>query len=184
MGYVESGYSQGYVEGDNPSESVSCDLTKVNKELELIKAQNEALKVQNSEILTLLSTIVDSVNTNKTIGLSVSNAIANQNDVMSTLATREDIQNIPKTDISALATKEFIENSVPFVDDMSILAHPKGTKMDVAGVDGFCVIESSKFLPQDEFTFVIVYTVSYMKDGVLYISDFPAFRCVPYVEDE
>lgn len=74
-----------------------------------------------------------------------------------------------------LATKSYIDSKIPFVDDMSLKAFKAGDIVDVVGLDDIpCIVESSSMLPIDLTNFIIVYTVSYVKDNIKYVSNFPS----------
>lgn len=179
--YVEDGYSDGYTEGDSFPSSVptNCDLTAVINELALIKAQNVELNNK-------LDTVLNSISNNNTLNLSIVDKASDIQSKINVLDTK--VNNIPTVqvtdlvDFSEFATKEFILSKVPFVDDKSIKVYPEGKKVSVVGVDGYCTVMSSQFLPYEAFTYFIIYTVSQIVDGVAKISTFPANQVAPWVE--
>ena len=192
--YVEKGYSEDYVEGDTqtPSGVVSCDLTNVENELSLIKSQNEEIKVQNQEIkaqnLDLnnkLDAVLSAIQVNKTLDLNIVDKVTN---------IESKVNAIPSShlDISGLATKEYIDNSIPFVDDTliplsstkGIKVFPPNTEVSVVGVDGICTVVSSHFLPVNDFDYTVIYSVSQDIDGVAVVSNMLSSTCVKYVEPE
>lgn len=170
--YVEEDYSKDYVEGDTPTSSTptNFDLTAVLNELSLIKAQNIDLKIQTEAIITdnvALSTKLDilltSINANKTISLAINEKV---------VTIDENIANIPQLDISELVTKDYIASKVPFVDDKSIAIYPNGTKVICEITNGIFEVVSSKFLPNGDWNYTVVYTLKKEIDGVITHSDF------------
>lgn len=142
--YVESDYVEGSVD---ESSSFSCDLSSVLNEVNLLKIELSSLKSM------------------------LGNLILNSQN----FATKDDLDSVGVNfDFSTLATKDYIDFSMPFVDDMTLKAYKKGDVLSIAGTSEPCIVMSSKFLPHDEYTFIIVYTVGYEKNGVSYVSDFPA----------
>lgn len=168
--YVDENYSENYVEGDTPSSTVTnCDLTAVNAELALIKQQNIDLNAK-------LDMILAKVNLNNTLSLSIA-------DASTRIESRVDLIPTSDLDISNLATKEFITNKIPFVDDKGIKVFPNGTKVNTLGVDGFCTVISSHFLPIDEHAYAVVYTLEQISNDVSTVSNFPASTCTLYIEE-
>ena len=170
MGYVEDGYSEGYVEGDSPTVLAECDLTNVNAQLALIKQQNIDLNAK-------LDTILAKVNSSNTLNLNIVDTLTN-------VSTKTDIDNIrfPTVDLSNIATKDFItsyiDESVPFVDDMSVKVYPNGTNVSVTGYDGSGIVVSSQLLPYEDFTYTVTYNVSFDVNGVANVSTFLAQQVV------
>jgi len=180
--YVEQGYSENYVEGDSSlSSTVNCDFVGVLNELSLIKEQNNSLSSkldnllsvldsQNSEIQLLKdknSEILTKVVSNNTLNLSL-------NDKVVSLDSKIDMIPTSEIDISNLVTTDYIDNKVPFVDDKSLRIFSQGTEVIVGGLDGTYFVESSRFLPNGDWDYTVVYTVSREIDGKKYFSDFAA----------
>ena len=182
--YVENGYSIGYVEGDSlPSALPSVDLTSVLAELSLIKQQNIDLN-------TKLDTVLDVISTNKTVMLinssklvTLSEDIANINTVLlsNNLSVVDAISSIPFPDLSSLVTKDYIDSSVPFVDDMNVKVFRAGTQVTVTDYSGFGTVVSSHLLPIDQFDYTVVYSVEFIVDGIANVSNFLAQQVVLYV---
>ncbi|MFT7004256.1 MAG: hypothetical protein ACJAWW_001613 [Sulfurimonas sp.] len=154
--YTDENYSDDYVEGDTPSEVATCDLTAIMNELTTVKAQNVALN-------TKLDTLLSAINSNKTLSFAI-------NDKLVSLDA--EISNITQLDISNLVTQEYIDSKVPFVDDKSLAIYPKDTKVTVAIAEGIFNVESSKFLPNGDYNYTVVYTLSKEINGVKKYSDF------------
>jgi len=149
MSYVENNYSAGYVEGDSsPSnpQAVSCDLTNVLTKIDLIDSSIDNLRNQISSIEIFL-----------------------QN-----LATKADLQNITiQADFQDLATKADIDSKIPDVEHLTLKVIPIGTEVYVAGMgSSVCHVVGSKFVPIDEHSYNVHYTIGYEKNGKNYVSDF------------
>ena len=176
--YVEQGYSNGYVEGDNTSStkkenestnnnsSVNCDLTVLLEKMQEIAFQNEALRQeitsQNIELKKEISFLKDEV---ATIAKKViSNNMLNL-EIHSKLIKM-------KGRIDNLATTDYIDNKVPFVDDINLEVFKKGTIVVTSISGGFHTVESSSFLPDGQGGYSVVYTLSKEIDGVKRFSQF------------
>jgi len=85
--------------------------------------------------------------------------------------------------VSNLPTKDYIDTQIPFVDDMSVKVFPVGTQVKVAGFSGVCEVISSQYIPDSEHTYVVIYTVSYVENGITKISSFPSTHVVLYVPE-
>jgi hypothetical protein len=83
--------------------------------------------------------------------------------------------------ISNFATKDYIDSKIPTVDDISLKVIPVGSRVSVLGVTGFCTVLASRFVPHEEFTYFIVYTVSQPYNGINRVSDFANSQVVLYV---
>jgi hypothetical protein len=163
--YVETGYSENYTEGDTVVappvvpvvETVPCDLTGVMELLNALVAKNDFM-------------------TEKIDSLVAKNAVleAKLNDIKSTV-------NSNNFKLESFETKITLNNQ-PVNDYMNLKEFPAGTKVNIQGFADVCEVVSSKYLPLDALTYTVVYTIAYMLDGVVKISDFPSsqvFRFVP-----
>ncbi len=152
--YVETGYSENYTEGDTV---VAPPVVPVEG----------TVPCDLTAVMELLNALV------------AKNAVLEQklNDIKS-------IVNSNNFKLESLPTMEYINTQIPFVDDMGIKAFPVGTKVNVQGFKGVCEVLSSKYLPYEAYTYIIVYTVSYTVDGVTRISDFSDSQVFEYVPKE
>jgi len=110
------------------------------------------------------------------------NALVAKNAVLE--AKLNDIKSIVNSNnykLESLPTMEYINTQIPFVDDMGIKVFTAGTQVNVMGFDGVCTVISSRYLPYEAYTYVIIYTVSYLVDGVTRISDFSNGQVFKYV---
>lgn len=169
--YVDENYSENYVEGDIPSSTITnCDLTAVNAELALIKQQNIDLNAK-------LDMILAKVNLNNTLSLSIA-------DASTRIESRVDLIPTDELDISNLVTQDFIINKIPFVDDKGIKVFPNGTKVNVIGVEDFCTVVSSHFLPTELHQYTVVYSVEQIINDVPVVSNMLSSTCVKFVEED
>ena len=77
-----------------------------------------------------------------------------------------------KGQIDNLATTDYIDNKVPFVDDINLEVFKKGTIVVTSISGGFHTVESSSFLPDGQGGYSVVYTLSKEIDGVKRFSQF------------
>lgn len=158
--YVDGNYSNGYVEGDSPL------VRDLNNKVDLIISQLALIREEQMAHRSFFNTLdVDVEAINNIVTLSS--------------VKIDDVS----TNISDVATKTFINNKVPFVDDQNIRILRKGTRVKVVGFDGICEIVGSHFVPQDELNYVVVYTVSFSFDGELSYSDFVSNDVTLYISD-
>jgi len=99
-------------------------------------------------------------------------------DEIATLKTM--LLNVTST-LANLPTQDFINNKIPFVDNMSLKIFPNGTNVVVAGFDGICEVISSSYLPFEDYTYIVVYTVSAVENGITKISNFSANQVAEYI---
>ena len=79
----------------------------------------------------------------------------------------------------SLATKNYIDSKIPFVDDMSLKVFRAGQKITVSGFgDVECTVMSSQLLPIDVDNYIVTYTVRYTDGENVYTSNFPASHCL------
>lgn len=79
----------------------------------------------------------------------------------------------------SLATKDYIDSKIPFVDDMSLKAFKAGQKVTVFGFEDVeCTVMSSQLLPTDLDNYIVIYTVRYTDGDNVYTSNFPASHCL------
>lgn len=155
--YVESGYSENYVEGDVSAPSSSCDLTPLLSEISSLKTEISSLK-------SMLGALI----------------LNSQN-----FATKNDLDSLRVDfDFGTLATKDYIDSNVPFVDDMSVKIFKRGDKVHVAGMKDICTVLSSHYLPDGDYQYIVVYTVGYEKEGVSYVSNFPSPHVALFVDED
>jgi len=202
MPYVEQGYSQNYVEGDTivspPLEELpACDNTLLIQSINELKSQNNVLQSQYEELLTSLNSFLLTIsqytaNTNSKLSAVdtslniVKNTLVSNNLI--SVGIKSDIQEVislcnspVNIDTSTLVTKEYLDSKIPFVDSTNIKAFPAGTKVKVTGYDSVCEVVGSFYLPYEDFTYLVVYTVSHVVDGVVKISNFPNMQVYEYV---
>ena len=140
--YVEQGYSENYVEGD--------------------KASSTESENNNS-----------SVNCDLTVLLEKIQEIASQNiELKKEIVSLKDEVAIIKKQNETLVTTEYIDNKVPFVDDINIEVFKKGTIVVTSISGGFHTVESSCFLPDGNGGYSVVYTLAKEIDGVMQHSQF------------
>ncbi|MDO8454084.1 MAG: hypothetical protein Q7S59_05890 [Sulfurimonas sp.] len=110
------------------------------------------------------------------------NALVAKNAVLEVkLNDIKSIVNSNNFKLESLPTMEYINTQIPFVDDMGIKVLPAGTQVNVQGFGGVCTVLSSRYLPYEAYTYIIIYTVSYTVDGITRISDFSDSQVFEYV---
>ena len=67
---------------------------------------------------------------------------------------------------------DYIDSKIPTVHDSGLSVYPNGTKVMTEISHGVFTVHSSRFLPTDSYSFVVVYTLSKEIDGVVQYSDF------------
>jgi hypothetical protein len=163
--YVESNYNdEGYAEGDTLSPSaqnVDCDLSAIMEKMQLLESQNQEIKAQNTALNEKLELLFSTIKSNNTLNLNIT-------DKLSTLYTK-----IPDN-LHQIVTTDYIDTKVPFVDDMCLDVYPKGAVVVTSIANGFFTVESSKFLPDGQGGYSVVYTLSKEIDGEKRHSEFHA----------
>jgi len=183
--YVDTNYSSSYVEGDTPSNNVQA-ITNVD--IQFLKDEIATLKTMLLSITSSLSKLPtkDYIDTNFATKDYIDTNLPDKSYFSLNMPTKDYVEaNLPTKDYidTEFITKDYLNSKIPFVDDMSVKVFSNGTKVKVAGFSGVCEVISSSYLPYEEHTYIVVYTVSYIDNGVTKTSNFASHQVNLYVPE-